>query len=608
MEELEETVKRETIVSRVKSYAVLLLLLVIAAGCFVATRQLPYPIVDQLLKQDLQQESKLWRKRVVDQLSHAPSTFAEKNLTPSDISLLSTITHNSDIYRFKLFDRTGLVLWSSRESDIGTVQSDPFFSELVLNGEIVYKHEPKHASEIDEFELHAVAVDGEMNREVAEIYTPILDNGRVLGAIEFYIDITNRRDIFANRVQLLLAATSAMGLGLMLVVVLVVFRSGRRQLQLLEKRSTAERDGLKSQMRLAREVRLLGELNEWLQSSRSLDELFDMVARFMTHMLPDCSGSVYVYSNSRDVLDGAVSWNGGSHKDHIHPEECWGLRRGRTYTYGNSEVDFACEHTDPDDKRPYFCFPILAHGETVGLMHLRAKEMVPIEGFKPNQRLAQMCAEQISLAIANVQMRDQLHERSVRDPLTGLFNRRHMTDHMRKLVNRIRTHETTFSLVYLDVDHFKKFNDNHGHDAGDLVLRAVGDLLQRSCQDGDEIACRMGGEEFMLILPEVQQADVLKRTEKLRRDVENITVRYGEKNLPRITISAGIAHAPEHGTDTQELLRVADAALYDAKARGRNQVVVADLSALDTDPEADEARADALFLEHQDVNKLSAAE
>lgn len=263
-------------------------------------------------------------------------------------------------------------------------------------------------------------------------------------------------------------------------------------------------------MQLAREVKLLGELNVWLQSSRSLDELFEMVSRFMTHMLTDCEGSVYVYSNSRDVLDGAASWNSGRVKPHIHPEECWGLRRGRTYTYGTSEVDFVCEHAEPHGDRPYFCFPILAHGETVALMHLKAAEGTSIDEFRAHQRLAQMCAEQISLAIANVQMRDQLHERSVRDPLTGLFNRRHMTDQLRKLLNRTGDTDPCFSLIYVDVDHFKKFNDNHGHDAGDMVLRAVGDVLDRAC-DGDEIACRMGGEEFMLVLPDLPPKQALER-------------------------------------------------------------------------------------------------
>ncbi len=318
---------------------------------------------------------------------------------------------------------------------------------------------------------------------------------------------------------------------------------------------------------------MLGELNEWLQSSRSLEELFDMVARFMTHILPDAEGSVYVYSNSRDVLEGCASWNGGAHKDHIHPEECWGLRRGRTYEYGASEIDFVCEHAEPHDGRNYYCFPILAHGETVGLMHLRSAADKSDE-FKTSRKLAQMCAEQISMAIANVQMRDQLHDQSVRDPLTGLFNRRHMSETLRKLINASQNTGKNLSVIAVDVDHFKKFNDNHGHDAGDMVLRAVGAVMEQAC-DGDDVACRPGGEEFTLIVSGHSQEDVITKAELLRQSVEAVVVRYGEKSLPCITISLGVAHYPAHGSMPQDLLRASDDALYEAKAKGRNQVCIA---------------------------------
>lgn len=325
-------------------------------------------------------------------------------------------------------------------------------------------------------------------------------------------------------------------------------------------------------MQLAREVKLLGELNEWLQSSRSMGELFDMVAQFMAHMLPESEGTVYVYSNSRDVLDGSGSWNGGKLKNHIRPDECWGLRRGRTYTFGDSEVDFVCAHAEPHDDTPYFCFPILAHGETVGLMHLKALQNADMEAFHASRKLAQMCAEQVSLAIANVRMRDQLHDQSVRDPLTGLYNRRHMTDTLRKFIETAKRGTGTPSVISIDVDHFKKFNDNHGHDAGDMVLRAVGSVLQQAC-DGDDIACRPGGEEFMILLPDLDAEALSKRAETLRENIELISVSYGGKALPRITASIGLAQYPAHGTMPQDLMRAADNALYEAKAKGRNTVV-----------------------------------
>ncbi len=545
--------------------------------------RVPTPVVDMILKQDMVAQSELWKRRIILHMENAQSSFQYGVVTEHDEEYLLLLPEASDVYRFKLFQPDGTVFWSTRNSDVGDMNTEAYFKGLVAKGETYYTHSTRPASDIDGLALHANNTSADSLHEVAEVYRPVMQNGQFLGAIEFFTDITEMRNIMIMRVQIALGILCGLALLAMLAITVVIMRANRTQYEALRGRTDKEREILDSQLRLAREVQLLGELNEWLQSSRSLDELFDMVSRFMTHILPRAEGSVYIYSNSRDVLDGSASWNGGAHKDHIHPDGCWGLRRGRTYEYGQSEIDFVCEHAEPHDGRPYFCFPILAHGETVGLMHLRAHEGAE-EEFRDSKKLAQMCAEQISMAIANVRMRDQLHDQSVRDPLTGLFNRRHMTDQLRRLIGRAQAGGGNLSLVAVDVDHFKKFNDNHGHDAGDMVLRAVGSVLTQSC-DGEELACRMGGEEFTLVLPELTPQEVVDRAEALRKAVEAITVRYGEKTLPRITISLGVAHYPDHGTMPQDLMRASDDALYDAKGKGRNQVCVANLHG--DEPEAE---------------------
>ncbi|WP_420334581.1 nitrate- and nitrite sensing domain-containing protein [Roseibium sp.] len=322
------------------------------------------------------------------------------------------------------------------------------------------------------------------------------------------------------------------------------------------------------------EVKLLSDLNEWLQSSTSTDELYDMIGTFMTKLLPECSGSLYVFSNSRDVLDGTCAWNGGALHQHIQPDDCWSLRRGRGYSYRSNEIKFACEHTKPHEGGPYSCLPILAHGETVGMMHLTPLGDISEEAFFENYTLAQQAAEQISLAIANSKMRDQLHQQSIRDPLTGLYNRRHFIESLRRCLESSKRAQSPFVLASIDVDHFKRFNDNHGHDAGDMVLRSVGSTLEQEC-DGDELACRIGGEEFMLLLPGADLARGKWLTERLRQAIEKISVRYGEKTLPKITISIGLSLYPDHGVIPQDLMKMADDALYKSKANGRNQITVA---------------------------------
>ena len=123
----------------------------------------------------------------------------------------------------------------------------------------------------------------------------------------------------------------------------------------------------------------------------------------------------------------------------------------------------------------------------------------------------------------------------------------------------------------LDVDHFKMFNDSYGHEAGDLVLKKVGDLLKHFSRASD-IACRYGGEEFVLVLPEADIDTVKNRANEFRLAVKTISLLYGGTVLPTISISAGISVFPQHGTDADELLKKADDALYQAKRNGRDQI------------------------------------
>ncbi|KCV80958.1 diguanylate cyclase [Actibacterium atlanticum] len=535
-------------------------------------RTVPVPVIDKMLEHDIRAQALVWEERLLEHLDGGAQVFSNSLMSSADRDYLEHITISSDILRFRLYDRTGAVFWSSHTGESG-LQLDPVIAQRVLQlGDAHYRHfAATGETGSDSIATHGLTSAG-TRHEVAGIALPVVDKGQTLGVIEFFTDITDLRNTFIGRLRTALMVLSGLGLMVMLSVLAVITIANRKQVHVLKVRAQKEQELMENQMQLAREVKLLGELNEWLQSSRSMQELFDMVAQFMAHMLPESEGTVYVYSNSRDVLDGSGSWNGGKLKDHIRPDECWGLRRGRTYSFGDSEVDFVCAHAEPHDDSPYFCFPILAHGETVGLMHLKALEGADIDEFHASRKLAQMCAEQVSLAIANVRMRDQLHDQSVRDPLTGLYNRRHMTETLRKFIEAAKRGTGMPSVISIDVDHFKKFNDNHGHDAGDMVLRAVGSVLQQAC-DGDEIACRPGGEEFMILLPDLDADALNKRAEALRENIELISVSYGGKALPRITVSIGLAQYPAHGTMPQDLMRAADNALYEAKAKGRNTVV-----------------------------------
>ncbi|NCO86247.1 MAG: diguanylate cyclase [Rhodobacterales bacterium] len=324
------------------------------------------------------------------------------------------------------------------------------------------------------------------------------------------------------------------------------------------------------------EEKLLSQLDEWLQSCKSLGELFTIVATFMAKLLPDSKGELYIYSNSRDVLDGMCNWNTVDLHDTIAPDSCWALRRGRSYEFDSEGLCFVCDHVAAHQHtvpvNEYICVPIIAHGDTVGLLHVRF-----VAGHESAARIgnssqfAIRCGEHISMAIANVKLRDELHDQSIRDPLTGLYNRRYFMDAIRREIAIAARRDASFGLISFDADKFKTFNDNHGHDAGDMVLRAISETVRDVMSKG-EVACRMGGEEFAVLVPGASQDETMALAEKLREAVSLTQVRYGDGTLPRVTISAGVASFPRHGSHPQQLLKRADEALYLAKDGGRDRV------------------------------------
>jgi diguanylate cyclase (GGDEF)-like protein len=188
--------------------------------------------------------------------------------------------------------------------------------------------------------------------------------------------------------------------------------------------------------------------------------------------------------------------------------------------------------------------------------------------------LAQSLAEQIALALANLKLRETLRHQSIRDPLTGLYNRRHLEESMQRELARAQRKQSPLAVVMLDVDHFKRFNDTFGHDAGDLVLQAMGRVLREQLRASD-VPCRYGGEEFVLLLPDATFEATKQRAESLRLAVQALSINQNGQPLGPISISLGIAMYPQHGDTVENLIPAADAALYRAKRGGRNRLEIA---------------------------------
>lgn len=211
----------------------------------------------------------------------------------------------------------------------------------------------------------------------------------------------------------------------------------------------------------------------------------------------------------------------------------------------------------------YLCIPLVALGDTLGVLHIQynlSEGNRGTEAFESlqesQQRLAVAAGGRVAFSLASLLLRETLRAQSIRDPLTGLFHRRFVEHALDRELQRAKRRSHSLVVVFLDLDHFKRFNGTHGHDAGDAVLRSMAALFQKHFR-GEDIVCRFGGEEFAFILPESSSKDAAKRVEDLRQAAKNHRITHKEQVLDIVTFSVGIAAYPENGLVTEELLQTA---------------------------------------------------
>jgi diguanylate cyclase (GGDEF)-like protein len=340
------------------------------------------------------------------------------------------------------------------------------------------------------------------------------------------------------------------------------------------------RNMVQEYQRVNQEISLINDLTDQLHACFTKEEAFHIIVRLMPQLFPGFSGSILMLSASTNYLESKVSW-GTLPPDQsvIDPQSCWALRRGRAYQMQDPNRDMLCGHLSQPLAAGYLCVPLVAHGETLGIFQLRAESItgatVSLPVFSEDiQRLVRTIADHLSLSLGNLKLQDVLRYQAIRDPLTGLYNRRFMLETLEREISRMKRKEATMSIIMMDLDHFKRFNDTYGHSAGDELLKAMGNLLLHHVRKED-VACRYGGEELTLIFPETSLETACARAEELRRKVEEFHPKYLGEGLGSVTVSMGVAIYPEHGQTPEALLKAADGALYQAKHQGRNQVVAA---------------------------------
>jgi diguanylate cyclase (GGDEF)-like protein len=399
----------------------------------------------------------------------------------------------------------------------------------------------------------------------------------VIGAIAFVFlfDTGSIAEWVANhkdsKVDEVIVASFALTIGL------AVF-SLRRSLDL--KQQMHKYQSLYTEMKtLTRETTLLGELSELLQSCLSPAEAHRLIAQESEMLFPGSSGVVCVTASSRDVVECVAQWGEPALVERFFPpSDCWALRRGRLHQLSHDNPALICGHVGAARPRHAVCVPMMAHGETLGVLYLesgKSGQANQAADFSESQlRAARMFAEHIALALANLNLREVLRSQSIRDPLTGLFNRRYMEESLERELRRAVRRQGSVGVMMIDVDHFKSFNDSFGHDAGDALLRELAKVFKTQFR-GEDIVCRYGGEEFTVILPDASLESTQERAQRLREVAKATVTEHRGRPLDRVTLSIGVAAHPEKGSTVEGLLRAADSALYRAKEEGRDQVVMA---------------------------------
>ncbi len=316
---------------------------------------------------------------------------------------------------------------------------------------------------------------------------------------------------------------------------------------------------------------LLAKMGELLQSCISKDEVFAAALGFAPKIFPTSRGAVALLDAGRTLAEVAGAWHECLLPVSVfEPSACWALRTGHPHLVVAGDTTAPCAHA-MGVKNTYLCIPIMAQGESLGILHFQATDEVPALADS-ELSLKTTFAGQVGLSVANIRLRDALRAQPIKDPLTGLYNRRYLEETLDREIRRAVRAEQALGILMLDLDHFKKFNDTYGHDAGDTVLRETAQFLEKSIR-AEDIVCRFGGEEFVIILPTAELSAAHARGERIRSKLRELSVRHQGQALGVITVSVGVAGLPLHGTSPKELLEAADAALYSAKREGRDRVV-----------------------------------
>ena len=297
---------------------------------------------------------------------------------------------------------------------------------------------------------------------------------------------------------------------LILIALILAFLGTARQ-------SRARASAVAEAVQSREQVERLFSMTDMLQSAAGYEDANSVLTATARRLLPGFGGALYIFNNSRDRLDLSTSWSAEGIEPVaprlISPSQCWALKRGKSHVNAGTQGSLRCSHAI--EGQSVLEIPMLARGEVYGLLQVFGQDVTgaSLDTIKP---LASALADSMSLALSSIVLRERLRNQALRDPLTGLYNRRFMEEVLESLVVQAEQRKSTISAIMIDLDHFKRLNDEHGHAAGDTVLRDVAGVIQASLRKSD-VACRYGGEELILLLPDTDLATAQSKAEHIRR-------------------------------------------------------------------------------------------
>jgi diguanylate cyclase (GGDEF)-like protein len=407
--------------------------------------------------------------------------------------------------------------------------------------------------------LEARRTDRSTDRQV--MYALLLVG--VLAMMMMISEVMDRLEVQSYFLQLY----SSLEIALEFMVIASVAWGG--QLALKEMKRRGQATGFAHQAR--NQVEMLFQMTDILQSALGYADANAVLRATAAKLLPGLGGALYVFNNSGDRLELSSSWawpDDSAPVEFISPSQCWALKRGKPHVNHVEPDTLRCEHQH--GSAAVLEIPMMARGEVYGLLNVLADGPDAEASLAAAAPVAGALADAMSLALANIALREKLRTQALRDPLTGLYNRRYMEDVLDRYANLAERNESPLSVVMIDLDHFKRLNDEFGHAVGDAVLCEVAAAIVGTIRPCD-VACRYGGEELVVLLPDCPMIEAAQKAEMLRARIERLSENHGT----RISASFGVATIPETSLKGTEVLAHADAALYRAKAEGRNRIACA---------------------------------